>query len=125
MPNPNNIKPYADFAHEAAKHGGPQSYVNQLIDAAVEAAGKHKYHSGYTAGMTEGMSKGIFKGSLTTGIVGLVVCGVIGFGLDYHYRSKLRLEEERRLALEAEQAELALRNAVSQLDECEDVPATE
>ena len=37
MPNFDNIKPYADFAHEAAKHGGPTSYINKLIDAAVDA----------------------------------------------------------------------------------------
>lgn len=30
MTNYNNIKPYSDFAHTAAQHGGVESYLNQL-----------------------------------------------------------------------------------------------
>ncbi len=37
MANYNNIKPYSDFAHTAAQHGGVESYLNQLQSASYDA----------------------------------------------------------------------------------------
>ncbi len=36
MSNAENIKPYADFAHEAAQHGGVDSYLNELETASYD-----------------------------------------------------------------------------------------
>jgi hypothetical protein len=33
MSNYENIKPYADFAHTAAQHGGVDNYLNQIADS--------------------------------------------------------------------------------------------
>ena len=33
MSNYDNIKPYAEFAHEAAKHGGVEKYLNEIAEA--------------------------------------------------------------------------------------------
>ena len=33
MANYDNIKPYADFAHEAAPHGGVKKYLDEIADA--------------------------------------------------------------------------------------------
>ena len=79
-----------------------------MIDAAVDAAGNHKFHSGYT--------KGFRKGSIITGIISVLGSGIVIFALDQHNKQKLRQEEEKRLALEANQAEMALREAVSQTE---------
>lgn len=36
MANYNNIKPYAEFAHKAAQHGGVENYLNEIKESNYE-----------------------------------------------------------------------------------------
>lgn len=77
-PNYDNIELYSDFSHEAAQHGGVESYLDELQAAS------------HDLGAAEQKSKDAMFGVIGTG-VGFLVAGVI-----YLIRQQKRIAEEKQ-----------------------------
>jgi len=79
MSNYENIRPYAEFAHDAAQHGGVDRYLTQIADANYE--------------------RGVLAEQETEGVKGLMV---LGFGIalweggKFVYRTVRRKYQEHK-----------------------------
>lgn len=102
MANYENIRPYAEFNHTAAQHGGVQSYMAQVADANYEL--------------------GVMDEKATEGFKGLLVAGAtlaLWEGGKWVYRKGKSLYENRhkKLELQAEAAKVALIKGVQAAEE--------
>ena len=85
MANYENIKPYAEFSHKVARHGGPEKYVENVADLHE----KRGFEKGYQLGLKKGMKR-VSIGALALGC--LCYCGKIVYGKVKHSRA-IRQEE--------------------------------
>lgn len=79
MSNYENIRPYAEFAHKAAQHGGVDRFLTQIADANYE--------------------RGILAEQETEGVKGLMVLGfgiVLWEGGKFVYRTVRRKYKEHK-----------------------------
>ena len=96
MANQENIKPYAEFSHEAALHGGPEKYFNEYGDA--------RYECGKNDQKEEDQIK------MFIGLAGMaLVCSAINWA--YHKYSEF---ERKRTQENAEQAKETYLKATSE-----------
>lgn len=103
MANYDNIKPYADFAHEAAKHGGVDSYLAEIADANRKL------------GILEGKDSEGWKGALLLG-AGLLLWegGKAGIRRIKAHRAKKKAQEVAELKQRSEAAKEAIIQGVQQ-----------
>lgn len=63
MANYENIKPYAEFAHEAAQHGGVDNYLNDIAEANQELGIlDEKNTEGWKALLVAAVALGLWEG---------------------------------------------------------------
>lgn len=96
MANYDNIKPYSDFAHEAAQHGGVDNYLDEIADANKEL------------GRLEEKDSEGWKGALLLG-AGLLLWegGKAGAKKYMEYRRKKK-DEQEALVKKSESAKKAI-----------------
>lgn len=103
MANYDNIKPYADFAHEAAKHGGVDCYLAEIADANRKL------------GILEEKDSEGWKGALLLG-AGLLLWegGKAGIRSIKAHRAKKKAQEVAELKQRSEAAKEAIIQGVQQ-----------
>lgn len=93
MSNYENIRPYAEMVHEAATHGGPESFIDEVIRTAKEM------------GIQEERSTEPRKYILTVFITSAVIAGgTVAWKRFKSYRQRKKEEAETLLRLRRLQA---------------------
>lgn len=85
MPNYENIRPYAEFAHEAAQHGGVDSYLNQMTE------------SSYALGIMEERSTESWKAFMLT--AGVIIIWEAGKAAVYYGKRCIRKYRAKKVSL--------------------------
>ena len=103
MSNVENIKPYSDFSHLAAQHGGVDSYLDELATA------------NYTLGAVETRQTDIKIGVFAIG------CAIALWELGkYAYKKgeELLLEHKEKANAKAQDARIAIKAETRNMEEC-------
>lgn len=102
MANYDNIKPYADFAHEAAQHGGVEKYLDEIAQANKKL------------GVLEERDSEGWKGALLLGAGLLLWEGGKAGVRKYKEHKKKKKAEQEALAIKSDNAKKAIVQGVKE-----------